>query len=313
MPSEKALKSNADLDFNLLLYINLVITIVGIIYLAWKKFDAGYIYFIMISGFFTLISMTFLFVKNEKSIRGLTNYIKIPFAVNLGLACFFYLMGKLMPYVIELVIVFFKGVFGVGQGFHVHSFAIPFFGSEINQAYTSFSTAQIGISQSMENFVIEFVSGNCETFVYNFGAMIIGGVVGIGLFNLMSSDGKKVGFLSKKFFILIVAFVFSIATFMISHTLNGSYSGFMFVVAGLFLLVGNFSIYKLGVFLSFWFGYHQSNNQIWLITQEGFRQVMSGYISVYGVIYFFMFGVIIFYVIRNWSSIKVSFRKWVLS
>lgn len=309
--ASRAHSKSIDIDANLLMYLMLVVAFVGVMLFSAMDLSAGTIYFTMFVGFFGLISIIFIvFAKNDETIRGLTQYIRNPFTTNLGLACLFYMTGRLTPYLIQLILYLFKKSGLIGQNFNVSSFSIPFSSSAINQAYTSLSTAEIGSSQATRNFLIEFVAGSLETFIFNFFLVIIGGMVGLVLFKLLSSDGLTALKLKKKVFVIIVAFTISIIGFVYAHTFNGSYEGYMFVVAGIFLLVSNASIYLWSVFLSFWAGYHPSNNQVWLILEDGFRTVLSGYLSVYGVIYVLFHILVVYYIIRNWGSIMKNLRRW---
>lgn len=289
-------------NFNILLFFNFFIAFVGSVFLAWNGVTAGIVYSFMFVGIISLIFMVTLFLRDDNSLKPITDFAKIPISTSLGLASLFYLVGMLIPAVV-------KGVLGIFKtSFSITSLSIPLFGTQITSAQ-SFSTVEIGASMPWRIFNIMFTAGNMETLVFNFGTIIVG--VLIGWFTLkLINGGEDLGFISKKTFILGFAFAVSVLLFLLSHLMNQTYMATQFFVAGVFLLVANFSIYLAGVFLSFWAGYHQSSNLFYLIEVDGFVAVAEGFVSWFGLLFLVYLALIIFYVIRNWDTVKAEFSRW---
>ena len=88
------------------------------------------------------------------------------------------------------------------------------------------------------------------------------------------------------------------------HKLNGSYVGYMFFVAMIFRLAMNYSIYVLGIFLTFTLGIHHSNNAIWHFTEYGSKATIDALSSLGGMIIMVWFGLIVFYTLKNIDSVS---------
>lgn len=288
-------------DFNLLLFFNFFISFVGSLFLAWNGVTAGVIYSLMFLGIMASIFMVMFFLKDDNRLSPITQFIKIPITGKLTLASFFYLIGMGFPLILQTIFRFFGSL-------SVTSFSVPLFGAEISGGQ-SFATAEIGKSMSWKIFNIMFTAGNQETLTYNFGTVVIGVLLGYFTLNLINGV-KDLPFMSKKAFIIAYAFVISMIFFVISHKMNGSYGATEFLIAGIFLLIANSSIYLWGIFLSFWAGYHQINNLIWLVITEGLKEVATGFLSWFGMIYLIYLVLIIFYVINNWDQVKKDLGRW---
>ena len=290
-------------DFNLLFFTNLVIAFLGSIFLAWKKVDAGFIYAIMFLGTIAIIVLVNLFLSDDNSLKPISNYIRIPIASKNTLALFFYTTGFTLPILLNIILRIAKSAFSVV------SLSIPLFGADIATGSQSFATAQIGESMSWKIFSIMFVAGNMETFTYNFGMVLFGVLIAILILRLINEE-KDIGFIPRRWFVLFIAFMISVGVFMISHTLNSTYAGIAFIVAGIFLLISNLSIYNAGVFLLFWAGWHQSNNLLYLIGVYGLKSVLAGFISWFGLIYLGYWILILFFLIRKWPQVVKDLGTW---
>ena len=246
--------------------------------------------------FFAIVSSITLlqfWLKDDDKLKPITDFVKVPIASKLTIACASYLSGFVAPFLVQLVIKVFKGAF------NVTSLAIPLFGAELAAGAQSYSTSEILSSMAWKIYNIVFVAGTKETFTYNFGTIILGVVGGLTIFMLASKNERTLIGLSRKHFVIGFAFLVSILAFVFSHLMNGSYTLNNFIWAAIFLLISNISIYLGGIMFSFWMGYHQGNNLLWLITEEGFRTVAEGFVSWFGLVFVLVFGLIVFYVIRK--------------
>lgn len=290
-------------DFNLLMFFNFFVAFAGSLFLAWQTVQAGVIYALMFVGMMSSVALIHLFLSDDRSWKPISNYAKVPITTSMKLAAISYIGGMILPFLLNMVFRVFD--------FSVTSFAVPLFGSEIAGGQT-FATAAIGESMAWKVFNIMFVAGNMETLVYNFGLMMIGILIGIMVLRLIN-DEKDLSFMSKRTFVLMFGFATTVVLFVISHVFNGSYGLTEFIVAGIFLLIANISIYYAGFLLTFWAGYHQSNNLIFLIQQEGLSQVLKGFVSPFGLIFVIYIALIVYYILRKSPQVKKEVGRYVRS
>lgn len=288
--------------FNLLIYLNLFVSFLGSLFLAWNDILAGKIYAFMFVGVMALIGLAILLFKNDNTLGGMTDYVRLPFGTKLGVAIFFYLVGQLVPVLVKV------GLSLAGASFSVTSFSIPLFGADIGHIQ-SFSAAQISASTPWKIFIIMFTAGNQETFAFNFGTVLFGAIVGYFTLQLLN-DGKDFSWMKKKIFVVLFAFLTSLVLFVLAHELNTTYVGVMFVVAGVFLLLSNVSIYVFGTFLTFWMGYHQSNNLLYLIEQLGGGVIAQGFLSWFGLIFLVYELLLVYYLLRHTDEVKREVKSW---
>lgn len=295
-------------NFNFLFLFNLIIAFIGMIYLAWNGIDAGVVYSLMFFGVISAFVLLMLFLSNDNTMKPITDYVKIPISTNLPLGSLFYIIGIGLPFLIDFLI---RRV----SSFSITSFSVPLFGSDIIGGQT-LSSAVIGQDISWKLFNIMFVAGNMETFVYNFGAVLVGILIGVLIFTLATrgNNAKTLLFMSKRTFVLSVGLLFSVLLFVGSHLQNQSYGTAQFIVAGIFIFIANYSIYLAGVFLLFWAGYHQSNNLIWLIQTEGLKEVVNGFFTTwFGIFFLIYFLLIIYYLLNHSGEAKKKFMSWISS
>jgi hypothetical protein len=303
-------------NLNIMWIVLLVIAFAGSFYLAVKNIQAGVIYSLMFLGVTVLILLLFFFLKDDNSLKPITEYIKIPIETmsQLPMGVFMYLFGLAFPFLTKgflMLIGFFAKIPSL-ISFDVSSLSIPLFGASIDKSFQSFSTSEIGQSMAWKIFVKMFTAGTDETWTYNFGLMLLGILIGWFVLVLIN-DGKDLRIMSKKTFVLIFAFGLTMILFMLSHLLNNTYAGAMFIVAGVFLLVANISIYLKGVFLLFWCGWHQSNNLLALINDYGLGQVAEGFVSWFGLLFFVFLALLIFYLIRKNGEVWRELKTWINS
>jgi len=284
--------------FNPLLLFNLLLSLIGIYWGLTQGDNASYIYFNLIMLSIVIISLIGLFYRKDESLDDMHKFIKVPFTTNLGVASFLYLAGWGVPIIINFFIKLFSS-------FSITSFSIPLSAVGSGTPLT-FQAGSISQSSVWEVFNIVFVAGNWETFVFSFIAILVGGFLARIVYKFFNNPKIK-----EKTFIMLGGIIFASATFVFMHQLNGSYSGANFVMALAFITLSNISIYYGGVFLTFWAGYHQSNNLLYLLQIKGFPYVFSSFISLFGLFFFIYMLLIIGYVLYNWKDIKprVTFKK----
>lgn len=292
--------SKFDKNFNLLAYFALILAFLGSLFLAWNQVQAGMIYTLMMIGTIALIFLSMLFVKDDKDLPLVTRFVKIPLTTSLPLACTAYLIGRFLPIIGQAVTKLFK------MGINFTSFSIPLFGSQIQQSFQSLSTASIGQSMPWKLFTIVDTAGALETFTFNLGAVIFGVLIAILITRL--ATGKK-NIKKYKTWIKIGAITFATIMFMLSHQLNDTYQGAMFLIAGIFMLISNASIYFYSFIFMFWLGFHQSNNLVYLVRTEGIVPVLKGFVSWYGLISIGLLILILYYTLSNTDRVQREIKQ----
>lgn len=286
----------------------LIIAVLGSLFLAWLELKnndpgAGIIYTLMFLIGGVLLMIVIFWSGGDQKLTEIQKYIKIPISTKFSISVFFYFIGFWIPLIIQGIISLFR------VNFSITNYSVPLYGAGIRETFQSFSAAEIGGSMAWKIFNIMYVAGTDETFIYSFISVILGIFIALTFLKLYN-DGKDLSWISKKNFVILIGFITSMLTFIISHVLNGSYELKEFIVAGIFFLISTYSIYKFGLFLAFWMGTHQSNNLLWLISEEGIIAVLKCFISVFGGIFIISMALIVFYIIRNWGTIKIDLRVW---
>jgi len=192
----------------------------------------------------------------------------------------------------------------VAPSLSLADFNTPLFTSEIVEDGQSLSVAELEDKMSTKIFNIVYVAGSDESIVYNWLAMLFGVVAGGIVFKMLGSKYNPM--LAKVF-----AYGFSVFVFVISHVVNSTYSNpTMFIIAGAFLLISNISIYEFGVPLSFWIGFHQCNNFLYLMAVFGTTAVVKGLLSLAGLIMLGIGIICIYYLINNWDVVSKDVSGW---
>lgn len=295
-------------NINLLLLLMIVFSSLGVWYLFLKKIDAGITYGLVFLFSAVYLVLIHFWLKDDNRLKPITNYIRIPFATKLTLAVPFYLVGFLIPIVIKLALNF------AGSGFTITSFSVPLFSTSLENTFQSFAAAEISSSMSWNLFITMYTAGTLETFAYNFVLPMVFVLLGWVILKLMN-DGKDLPLMSAKAFVLTFALGMATVTFVLSHIFNGSYDLSNFIIAGLFITLSNISIYLLGIFATFWVGYHQSNNLIFLIEKYGLGAVLEGFFAGwFGFLFITLNVLLIFFLIRKrdevWKDLKSHFRVY---
>jgi len=301
--TKKVFGSGFDLDFNLLIFLLIALTMIGNYWMLQNKIDTGTIYFFMVLGVIGVYVLAEMFLKGIQ-FHKITKFMRAPFGVSLKLAVFFYVIGWAIVPITGLIGYLLK------SGFSAVSFSIPLFGNEIiSGTAQSFAVAQIADSVPWTIFNVSFNAGATEEFVFSFGLMIAGVLIGLLLTELLIKKDSILG-LSKGTFITTFAVLFSTILFMGAHALNSTYTGIMFLYAGIFKLISLVSIYFYGIFLTFWIGWHQANNLSFLIEQYGWGTIFNGFVSWFGLFFVSFFLILLLYLARNWEGVKSEFISY---
>jgi hypothetical protein len=283
-------------NFNPLLLVMLIIVIIANVWLVVKEIYTGLIYFTFFTGIVVCLFLVNSFTASEPSHEVLSKIMRNPFGIYLGVACLSYLIGWIVP-------ICFKIIFGLlGGGFSLVNYSIPLFGGKLLSGISqSFAVAQVEQSMAWKIFNLSFNAGTSEEFIFTFGLPFVF-VALLWLF----ADKLNLKIKSSKYTILGIAVVLSVLMFMFSHSLNGTYNNFgMYLFAGLFKLVSLITTYVFPVGLTFWVGYHQSNNFLWLIDNNGIIPVLNGLISWVGLMMAVIFAFCLFVVVYKWKEINV--------
>ena len=301
-PNKSFQKNINKKDYSFLWFILLLIAFLGSLFQQWNGIQAGVIYASMFTGFSVILFLLFFFIKDDDRMTPISNYIRVPISTSTSLSAFMYMVGLIIPFLVNSIV-------GIFTSFSLTSLSIPLFSGGATSSVITLSVAKFEESMSWRIFNIFFVAGTIETFVYNFGLMIFFAFVGLGVLKLING-GNDLSFMKKSTFVILFALIGSVSFFIFSHTMNGTYTPMAFILAGLFLLISNISIYKAGIFLIFWAGYHQSNNLLYLISQFGLVPVLEGFLSIFGLVFLLFIVLLLFNIINNWSKIMKEFSSY---
>lgn len=287
-------------NVNYLFFLLIVVSFLGSLFLAFRGFQPGTIYSLIIIGSVSLLFLVIFFLKDDDRLSPITKFVKIPLtrAKNLPFAVATFLLGWTIPFILNLLLR------ATGSGFSVTSFAIPFYGAEFTTGFQQFATAEIGSSMPWKIFTIVNTAGTAESLMYLVALPFTLVLIGFFITKMVGSD--RILFMSKKNFIKVFMVIGSTIMFMLSHLLNNTYVGIMFFIAGIFMVIQLVTVYwsVLGIFnILFWIGYHQSNNFIYLLQQEGTNAIIDGLASGFGALMISISLLMIFYVVSNWKKV----------
>ena len=295
------MKTNKDNNYNLVLYSQLILTALGVMWLALNDVKSGTIYvtlFLMISVLFLL---SFLFIKEKDN----TAYGKFrtPLTSDYDIAIPLYLIGWTLPFIINSLI----GIFS--NSFSVTSFMIPMSAGSLDNAIVqSFAIAQLQSDAFIRLFMMVFVAGTIEELLFGWFLVAIFYLLGKFILKLINNE-KDLPFMSASNFKFWFGIIGSVLVFSGVHNLNSTYAGAMFVIAMIFRLIMNLSIYAWGLFLSFTIGYHQANNFIYFLQANGSKVVLSALFTLKGLVIISFFVLMVIYTLKNIEKIKSKLSR----
>jgi hypothetical protein len=258
-------------DYNLVPFLGLVLTVVTMLWFAFQKIDVGYTYIMLFLVPIALLFSSFLFI-NENARNGIISKLKVPFETSTVGGATLVLLG----WGVYLIINFVGGA--ISQGFSITSFNIPLAAAKTNILLQQ-TAQQLAVVTSVpaQLFTTVFVASFIEEFVFRFIVIFISYILVIFLYE---------GIMKKKpshNTALVFAFIITGLAFAGVHKLNASYTTLsMFIISTLFSLLLSASIYYAGAFLSFTIGFHQANNFVWFVQQNGWAKTSTALMSPLG-------------------------------
>lgn len=294
--------SNWDSNINLIVYVSILMSALGMGWLALNNVPSGTRYTLIFLISIAVLFLTFLFI-NENQKETFKNLLKNPFTTDLHVASGLYVLGWIAPIVIQ----FFLKI--VGKSFSIAQLMIPLSAENIlTDVSQSFAIAQAQASPFWNWFITVFTAGNIEEFGFGFVLVLVCYITAMLIWRLIFNQQETSTPLAKNFY-TIFALVGSALIFGGVHQLNSTYVGYMFIVAMVFRFVMNYGIYMLGVFLSFTLGYHQSNNAVWFFQEYGSKATIDALGSWGGVMIIIYFVLILLFVFRNIDTVIEKTKK----
>lgn len=272
-----------------LFFVFIVISAIGIYYLTAKEISSGTIYIFMLLMSVVLLILAWFISQGNSTLDEAFSYLKDAEKLDLK--------GEMRRYLIGFwVLAVIYPVVNLLTSFNITSLSIPLFASNIISTQ-SFAAAQIIDAMNWKVFIIMFVAGTIETFVFNFVAPITFAIVASFIAKAITEDENS-GWHSK-WFINGFALVTSLVLFAAAHIFNGSYTVSNFIAAGIFMLITNATILYDPRLLISWLGLHQMNNLLYLITIFGFLAVLKGFGSIFGAIFIVLMLVLLYFALRK--------------
>lgn len=285
---------------------------IGIVWLALLQIVSGTLY---LSLFLGAIGLIYIFRSFASKDINMTLFQRNPFFGSRKRQAIIFIFMFMIPIL----------MFGASNAFNIENlntakFSVPLAAnqieSQISQTFAqpgAFSLAEVTSDKFVQMFVIVYSASALEEFVFGYGTMILFAAIAMFFLVLMGNPFKQ----GANTFIFIVALAGSVLAFTGIHMLNGSYvSGWDFAGAALFRLGLNALFWlPLGIgrtgFIPFsgLIAFHQSNNLLYFIGQNGFAQTMSLLFSGFGWFIVAFYAVIIFFVFNNLKSVGPEVKK----
>ena len=280
--------------YGFILYLALtIISLAGVMFL-WLQYDvsSGRTYTILFLVVAVLVGLV-LASKYIPALEAALQFVEYSLKIPLHTAIWLYLVGFVFPIIVQII-------FGiVGAGLNVSDFSMPAF-TVGGDNWLSLSAVQVQDSVPWRIFVEAFSGGVLETDIFNLSLSILGVFMAYFILKLLKKDEPS------PWLLRTVGMVFVIGGFVYAHNLNNSYEGWMFVIAGIFILISTVSIYLLAMLAAFWIGYHQSNNLLAIAfnatTGIGLAAMLGGLVSFIGVLWFLVVVAMIYYLIRYYGG-----------
>ena len=180
-------------NYNLILFVSLILSGLGMGWLALNNVQAGLQYTIifLIMSVLLLLGLFFIDEDNKKFQK---NMLANPVSADYDIATFLYLLGWLAPILIKLVIVTMISA----TSFNVSALMIPLASGDIDDNITqSFSAVEASADPFWRWFVAVFTAGSIEEFGFGFVSMFIFYLGGIFILKMIN-DGEDLGFIPAK-------------------------------------------------------------------------------------------------------------------
>lgn len=279
-------------NLNLIVYLMIIFSGIGVTWLALNGVETGirYITVFLVSVAFLVLSFFFV---NEHQRETIKKLIKNPFTTDYHLAAGLFLVGWLGRGVLEIIFKLLKVSWGAQLMAPLSAATI------IEDISTSFAIAEATASPFWKWFIAVFTAGSLEEFAFGFVIMLVGVIIAMFVWRMIFNKAESRSNTAKNFY-LVFALVFTGLLFGGIHAINNLYTSlWLFALAIGFRLVMNYSIYFLGVFLSFTLGFHQAHNAFWYWGAYGSAATVNALSSFGGVLVMLVFLLIVVFVLKN--------------
>lgn len=269
-------------------YILLIPAMAGIYFLAANGLKSGYIFLFLFLISIAMIFITYGLAKNNDSLDDALSFLEKEESVTPRKSAILYLAGlvTLIPlFVIQLI---------GNLPFSISIFSIPFFQNEISQ---SFSIAATENSMPWKLFNNVYTAGTIESYSFLFAFILVGMTLAWFIGKSITDDEDS--FFHSKIFYYIVTIVLVVGLFTGAHVLNADYTTSNFIAAGVFMVLQTVVMLIYPQSFSYWLGFHQMNNLIFMIKVFGFKAVAAGFFSLFGLFFVIFLAFMIFLAIRK--------------
>lgn len=265
---------------NWALYVLIVFMILGVSWGWLVEVKAGEVYGKILVLTTSVLTLTWFWL-DEDDRKTMKDYFSTPITSSSTASIGALVFGWIVVAIFNLIGLLSKAFLSISFT------STQFYGS----LYFSGNGLTQGLSQSFQASVVE--SSKLAEFFYScivapiqeeltWGLILYLVFYGIGLsvvkaYYVSRKKQPKSTFYQKVASIIALFGVF--LTFMYVHKLNNSYVGYMFLIAGIFRLLVNISIYFYGMILSFAIGIHMANNTSAFIQQYGFSTLLTALFS----------------------------------
>lgn len=290
---------------NYFLLMLVIILVLGIAWGSLVEVKAGIIYSTIFLFTIGVLSLIMLWV-NEEDRKTMKEYFRTPIYSST--------LASMGMFVFGIVIVFGMNLIGkITNSFSTTNFygSLYFSGNSLSKNFLSqtFQAGAIESSKLGEFYYSCIVAPIGEELTWGFALYLLFYTLGIGLVKGFFKGKAPFGLKNKTFY-TIIGLLGVFLTFMFVHRLNESYVGYMFLIAGIFRLLVNLSMYVWGMALSFAIGVHMANNTSAFIQQNGFGTLISTLIgSPYGWVFLIGFGTLVIYVLRNLDKVLAEIKQ----
>lgn len=296
-----------DYQVGILTFVLLVASIAGTVFLASKNLQAGVIYLAFMAG--GVVAFVFLttFAKDEDKPN---TVLRVPLAKKFSLSAVTFLLGLLTPLGFTALSQLLKNLsFKTLIPSVVRSFSIvPLFAGEILGTTQSFAVAEIAEKASTQLFNIGFVAGLDEALIFGWFTMHFGVAIGYFVLKALSKEGTSI---NNPFVLRVFGYATSGLLFVGAHKLNGSYQGYEFLVAFIFMMVHNITIYEGAIPITFWMGFHMTYNILFLMKILGIVTTLNGFLSIFGAVFIPVVILLVYYIANNKETVWDDVTEWI--
>ena len=266
-------------NYALITFLLIFFSFFGIIWLVLLDVTAGYLYFVLLIGFFTLWGLARIFIKEEDR----KFYLSLPFSRNNGVGALRFFLGFTIPFILKGILSIFAISFSIIPPLLVFNAV-----QSGQQSFAALSTQQ---SAFFSLFNIVIVAGAWEELILAplliLPAIIFGYAIVLAI-NSLFKKSIKTNSIYTKVGVYTFAFIVSLVFFAILHSFNPSYTTttqFM-VAAGFRLLMNILMFFFLGI--EFTIGIHMANNFLYLGVSSLFKAMYSNFLGTLAILFVFL-------------------------